>query len=56
MTGSQRTLLLGSDTADVRRLAEALDADLELLPTQWDSGDWAYDIADPTRAGRLAGR
>jgi NAD(P)-dependent dehydrogenase (short-subunit alcohol dehydrogenase family) len=42
MTAPQRTLLLGSNTADVRRLAEALDADLEFLPAESDSPGWAW--------------
>jgi hypothetical protein len=42
MTASQRTLLLGSDTVDVHRLAQALDAELELLPPEADRDNWVW--------------
>lgn len=42
MSYMQRTLLLGSDIADVHRLAQALDAELELLPAEADRGNWVW--------------
>lgn len=35
-------LLIGSDTADVRRFAAALDAELLALPAESNAGDWRW--------------
>jgi NAD(P)-dependent dehydrogenase (short-subunit alcohol dehydrogenase family) len=36
------TLLIGSDLADVHRLADALDAEIELLPAASDNPNWSW--------------
>jgi NAD(P)-dependent dehydrogenase (short-subunit alcohol dehydrogenase family) len=55
MSASARTLLLGSDTPDVHRLADALDAELELLPAESDRVDWTWAAElEEWRAAALA--